>query len=113
MLQILHNPRCGKSRQCLAMIENSGKPFKIINYLKEPLTRNEIIVILKKLNCEPIELIRKKETIWIEKYHNKTLSVDEIINAMVEYPILIERPIAINKYKAFIARDLDVLSEII
>ena len=113
MLQILHNPRCGKSRQCLAKIENTGKPFEIINYLKEPLTHDEISILLKKLNSEPIELVRKKETIWVEKYQKKPLSPDEIIKAMVEHPILIERPIVINKDKAFIARDLDVFTEII
>ena len=110
MIQIFHNPRCGKSRNCLAFIENSGKSFEIITYLKNTPTYEELILILKKLNYKPIELVRQKEPIWIEKYKNKPLSDEEIIMAMIQNPILIERPIIINGDKAFVARDLEKFS---
>ena len=113
MIQIFHNSRCGKSRNCLAFIENSEKEFEIIKYLENPPTYEELTIILKKLNFKPLELVRQKEPIWIEKYKNKPMSNDEIIMAMVENPILIERPIVINGENAYIARDLDKISTLI
>lgn len=110
MIQLFHNPRCGKSRNCLAFIENSEKEFEIIKYLENPPTFEELTLILKKLNLKPIELVRQKEPIWIEKYKNKTLLDDEIIKAMIQNPILIERPIVINGDKAHIARDLETIN---
>lgn len=113
MIQLFHNSRCGKSRNCLAFIENSKKEFEIIKYLENPPTFEELILILKKLNFKPIELVRQKESIWIEKYKNKPLTDDEIINAMIENPILIERPIVINGDKAYIARDAETMKNLI
>lgn len=107
MIQILHNPRCGKSRNCLSFINNSKKEFEIIKYLENPPTFDELIIILKKLKYKPIELVRQKETIWIEKYKDLTMTDDQIVNAMMENPILIERPIVINEDKAFVVRDLE------
>ena len=113
MRQVFHNPRCGKSRNCLAFIENSEKEFEIIKYLENPPTFKELTLILKKLNFKPIELVRQKEPIWIEKYKNKSLTDDEIIIAMIENPILIERPIVIDGDKAYIARDAETMSKLI
>lgn len=113
MMQLFHNPRCGKSRNCLAFIENSEKEFEIIKYLENPPTFEELTLILKKLHFKPFELVRQKEPVWIEKYKNKTLTNDEIINAMIANPILIERPIVIDGDKAYIARDSDTLSGLI
>lgn len=110
MIQLFHNPRCGKSRNCLAFIENSKKEFEIIKYLENTPTYDELILILKKLNYKPIELVRQKEPIWVEKYKNKQMTDYEIIIAMIENPILIERPIVINGDKAFIVRDLEKIS---
>ena len=105
MIQIYHNPRCGKSRNCLAFIEESSQDFEIIPYLTETPTFEQLKTLLKQLNFEPIQLIRTKEKIWIENFKGKTLSNDEIINAMVENPILIERPIVVKDGKAIIGRD--------
>lgn len=105
MIQIYHNPRCGKSRNCLAFIEQSNQDFEIIPYLTETPTFEQLKTLLNQLNLEPIQLIRTKEKIWIENYKGKTLSNDEIINAMVENPILIERPIVVKDGKAIIGRD--------
>ena len=107
MIQIYHNQRCGKSRNCLAFIEDSGKEYQMIKYLEDNLSKEELTSLLKKLNIEPLELIRQKEKIWIENFMGKTLTDDEIIMAMVENPILIERPIIINGDKAIIGRDIE------
>ena len=107
MLQILHNPRCGKSRNCLLVLEESKVTFETINYLNTPPTAAELATLLQKLNLTPIELVRQKESIWTENFKGKTLSDNEIIQAMVENPILIERPIVVNGDKAIIGRDLE------
>ncbi|SHH11280.1 arsenate reductase (glutaredoxin) [Flavobacterium defluvii] len=107
MIQIYHNPRCGKSRNCLAFIENTKKEYQIIPYLTETPSFEELKALLKKLDLQPNELIRTKEKIWIENYKEKKLSEDETIQAMVDNPILIERPIVIKDGKAIIGRDLD------
>ncbi len=113
MIQIYHNSRCGKSRDCLVFLEKSGNKFEIINYLKEIPTFDELKLIIKKLNINPIELVRKKEKIWIDLFKNKILNDEEIIKAMIENPILIERPIVINGNQAIIARPLENIRKII
>jgi arsenate reductase len=101
-----HNPRCGKSRSCLALLEQSGQEYEIVKYLEQPPTVTEVVSLLQKLNKMPLELVRQKEKIWIEKFKNKPMTTDEIIQAMVSNPILIERPILIKKDKAIIGREL-------
>lgn len=104
MIQIYHNPRCGKSRNCLAFVIEKEAEIAIIKYLETPPSENEIKEVLQKLNFTPIQLVRTKESIWIENYKNKTLTDDAIIQAMAEHPILIERPIVIKGDKAIIGR---------
>lgn len=113
MLQVLHNPRCGKSRNCLAFLTQANQSFEIINYLQNPLSEDEIRVLLQKLDLKPIELVRQKETVWIENYKDKTLSDNEIIKALSENPILIERPIVIKNDKAIIGRAIENLEKFI
>jgi arsenate reductase len=113
MLQILHNPRCGKSRDCLAFIKESKCEFEIINYLVKPLSTDEIKTLIKKLNIKPIELVRQKEAIWIEHYKGKLLSDVDIIKAMTIHPIVIERPIIIKGNKAIIGREIKKLNDFI
>ncbi|MFT4903116.1 MAG: arsenate reductase [Thalassomonas sp.] len=103
-MKIYHNPKCSKSRQTLAIIEGETSSFEIIEYLKNPLSEEEIIVLLSKLNIKPVELVRTQETIWEENYKEKELTEIEIINAMVENPKLIERPIVVKNNKAIIGR---------
>ncbi|MDA6072636.1 arsenate reductase (glutaredoxin) [Flavobacterium sp. AC] len=110
MIQIYHNPRCGKSRNCLAFIQQTNQEYQIIPYLTETPTFNELKELLKKLNLEPLELVRIKEKIWIENYKGKELSNDQIIQAMIDNPILIERPIVVKDGKAIIGRDPDLVA---
>lgn len=104
MIRIYHNSRCGKSREALELLQNTGKKFEIREYLKDPLEEKEISGLLKKLNMAPIQLIRKNESIWKEGFMNKDLSDAELIRIMTENPKLIERPIVENETSAVVGR---------
>nr|WP_288832885.1 arsenate reductase (glutaredoxin) [uncultured Flavobacterium sp.] len=107
MIEVYHNPRCGKSRNCLAFLDNANQKYKIIKYLEEAPNYEELSALIEKLNLKPIELIRQKEKIWIDHFKNQQMTDEAIIKAMVENPILIERPIIIKGNKAIIAREAD------
>jgi len=113
MIQIYHNTRCSKSRCALELVEQSGQEFEVVKYLEDAPSAEVLKDIIKKLNIAPIELVRKGETIWKEQFKDKDLSDEEIINAMVANPILIERPIVINGDKAVIARPPESALEIL
>ena len=113
MIQIYHNSRCGKSRNCLAFVENSKKEFEVINYLINSPSFEELSDIIEKLNIKPIELVRQKEKIWIENFKEQNMNDEQIIQAMIFNPILIERPIVIMGNKAIIGRDLEKVAEFI
>lgn len=113
MIKIYHNRRCSKSRQGLAILEASGKDFETIKYLEDVLTAKELESIISKLGIKPMDLIRKNEAIWKSDFKGKTLSDKEIIEAMVNHPKLIERPIVVNGEKAVVGRPPESISEII
>lgn len=113
MIKIYHNNRCRKSRAGVELLENSGKDFEIVKYLEDVPTKSELKNIIKLLGISPIDLVRKNETIWKENFKGKDLSDDDIIQAMVDFPKLIERPIVINGNKAVIGRPTEKISEII
>jgi arsenate reductase len=113
MIQVYHNNRCGKSREALKLLESAGKEFQIINYLENPPTFEELEQLLVKLSYTPLGLVRQKESIWTERFKSKNLSNKEIINALVEYPILIERPILIFENKAIVARTPERVNDFI
>ena len=102
---IYHNPKCSKSRQTLALIEEQGISPTIIEYLKDVPTAATISDILNKLDMEPRELMRRKEVEYKENsLASDDLSRDQLIDAMVTYPRLIERPIVLSGDKAAIGR---------
>ena len=113
MITIYHNNRCSKSRAALEILENSGKKFKIINYLETVPNKSDLTNLIKLLNIQPIDLIRKGESIWKDKFKGKTLTNSQIINAMVKYPKLIERPIVIKGNKAVIGRPPELVIDLI
>ena len=113
MIKIYHNNRCRKSREGLQVLTESGKEFSIINYLENPPSYSELKNIIKMLGIKPIQLVRKNEVIWKDQYKNRDLTDDDIINAMVENPKLIERPIVINNDKAVIGRPSENIEKII
>ena len=113
MLTIYHNKRCSKSREGVCFFENLKIPFETIHYLEKSLTYTELETIIKKLKIKPIELVRVKERDWIENFKGKNLTDLEIIEAMLHYPKLIERPIVINGEKAVIARPTELIKSIL
>lgn len=113
MITIYHNNRCGKSRNALCILEESGKQFKTVEYLKDIPSVEELTAIIKKLKIKPHDLIRTKEAIYLDQFKGKTLSDEQWIEAMYLHPILIERPIIINGNKAVIARPPEKVNEIL
>jgi len=113
MFTIYHNKRCSKSREGVCFLENLNKPFETIHYMEKTLTYNELEMVIKKLKIKPIELIRVKEKVWIESFKGKTLTDKEIIEAMLQFPKLIERPIVIYGEKAIIARPTELIKSIL
>ncbi|KVV14982.1 ArsC/Spx/MgsR family protein [Flavobacterium sp. TAB 87] len=107
MIQIYHNPRCGKSRSCVTFLQEENKEFEVIPYLSNVPSAEELQQLLLKLNLSPLELVRTKEKIWIEKYKDQTLNDEQIIQALADNPILIERPIVVKDGIAIIGRDLE------
>ncbi|WP_045468881.1 arsenate reductase (glutaredoxin) [Sporocytophaga myxococcoides] len=105
MIQILHNPRCTKSRQALAILTESGENPEIIEYLKNPLTIEELQDIIAKLKIKPEDLVRKKEPLFVENYKGKSFTDKQWIKILSENPVLIERPILIKGNKAVIGRE--------
>ena len=113
MIKIYHNPRCTKSRQGLEVLENSGEQFEIVKYLENIPTKNELRKVLGYLNIPAENLVRKNEAIWKENYRGKNLSEEDILDAMIQYPKLIERPIVIKDNKAVIGRPTEKILSII
>jgi arsenate reductase len=113
-ITILHNPRCSKSRQTLNLLEDRGVQPEIVKYLDTPPSFDELKVIIEKLGINPRDLLRKGE----EEYKtlelkNPSLDDDDIIQAMVTHPKLIERPIVIQGNQARIGRPPESVLEII
>lgn len=113
-LTLYHNPRCSKSRQTLALLEERGLKPRIIRYLETPPNAETLNGLLKALGLEPRQLMRPGETPYQAlDLANPALSRGELINAMSAHPILIERPIVVANGKAAIGRPpenvLDIL----
>ncbi len=104
-ITIFHNSRCSKSRRTLELLNEKGFSPTIVEYLNHPPNAATIKSLLKKLDLKPRELMRPKETIFGElNLSDPGLSDDHLIDAMVEHPILIERPIVVFDEKAVIGR---------
>jgi arsenate reductase len=102
---IYHNPRCSKSRQTLSLLEPQGVKIDIIEYLNSPPDKQTLTDIIKKLGIAPRDLLRKKEDEYKQLgLDDITLDDEQIIDAMVQHPKLIERPIVIHRDKAALGR---------
>lgn len=113
MIKIYHNPRCSKSRCGLELLDNSGKDFEIVKYLDTPPNNEEVLQLLTLLKIAPIDLVRKNEAIWKENYKGKEMTEAQIVQAMVEFPKLIERPIVIKGNKAVIGRPIEKVVDLL
>ena len=111
---IFHNPNCGTSRNTLAIIKASGEEPEVVEYLKTPPTRDYLVELLAKMQISPRELLRSKEPINNELgLDNAEFSDDQIINAMIAHPILINRPIVVTDRGAALCRPSEHVFELL
>ena len=113
-VQIFHNPRCSKSRQTLALLQEQGLSPTVVEYLNATPNAEHLDEILKLLSLEPRDLMRTSETAYKESgADDDSLSRAQLIQKMIENPILIERPIVIANGKAAIGRPPETVLEIL
>lgn len=111
---IYHNPRCSKSRQALALLEESGVSHQVVRYLETPPTAAELDQLLTTLGLEPVEVMRTKDDLYKELgLAGKTLTREEGIRLLAEHPALLERPIVIRGDKAVVARPPERVQELL
>ncbi|NBB88453.1 MAG: arsenate reductase (glutaredoxin) [Bacteroidetes bacterium] len=103
-MEIWHNPRCKKSRETLQRLEEAGIEPTIRKYLETPPSERQLSQVMKMMNIKPTDLIRKQEKIFKENFKGKDFSDHEWITIMVNNPILIERPVVIDKNRAILGR---------
>lgn len=102
---IYHNPRCSKSRATLAILESHGEPFDIVKYLDTPPSKDTLQNVLALLELSPRDLMRKGESEYAENnLSDQSLTDEQLIDAMLQYPKLIERPIVVKNGRAAIGR---------
>ncbi|NVK57394.1 MAG: arsenate reductase (glutaredoxin) [Alteromonadaceae bacterium] len=114
-IKILHNPRCSKSRETLKLLEEKGIEADIVEYLKTPLTEQELRALFNKLDIDTVtQMMRVKEAEYKQAGLNAADTTDDQrFAAMVQYPKLIERPVVINGNKATIGRPPESVLEIV
>ena len=113
MYTIYHNPRCSKSRQTLAIMDEKNVDVKIIKYLEDPPTAEELEEISDKLAISPMDFIRKKESVFTELgLNNYSGSDSELCEIMSKNPKLIERPIVVKDNRAIIGRPPENVKEL-
>jgi len=113
-ITIYHNPQCGTSRNVLAMIRNSGEEPRIVEYLKTPPTRDELVDLLRRMGITPRELLRRRGTPYDELgLDDPALTDDALIDHMVRQPILINRPIVVTPLGVRLCRPSEAVLEIL
>ena len=113
-LRIFHNPKCSKSRATLELLRSRGLAPEIIEYLIHPPSASELSSILGMLRMQPRELMRKKEAAYqASGSGDSSLNDKALIQAMIEHPILIERPIVVSNGRAAIGRPPEAVLEIL
>ncbi len=104
MIKVLHNPFCSKSNCVLELLKEEQVPFESLDYQKNPLDKEGLTTLLLHLGLTAEELIRKNETLFLEKFEGKQYSEEQWVEIMVQYPVLIQRPVLIDGDKAIIGR---------
>jgi len=113
MITIWHNPKCSKSREALNLLEEKVEVFETVNYLETVPSRDEIVKLLRMLGIGARELMRTKEDIYKELGLDQIEDESKLIDALVQHPKLIERPIVIDGNKAIIGRPVEKVIEFI
>ncbi|MDG4603453.1 MAG: arsenate reductase (glutaredoxin) [Defluviicoccus sp.] len=113
-ITIYHNPACGTSRNVLAMIRNSGEEPLVIEYLKTPPSRAELVDLIARAGISPRALLRRKGTPYDElSLDNPALTDDQLIDAMIAHPILINRPLVVTPLGVRLCRPSEVVLDIL
>lgn len=112
-LTIYHNPRCGKSRSALALLQERKVPLRVVEYLKEPPSRDELVVLRRKLGLAPGEWVRKNEAEYRAAHLDADSPEEKILDAMAAHPILIERPIVVRGKRAVVGRPPERVLELL
>jgi arsenate reductase (glutaredoxin) len=109
---IYHNPRCNTSRKTLDLLRDSGIEPEVVQYLKTPPSRAELVTMIKDAGIDVRTAVRKREALY-DELGLADASDDELLDAMVEHPILIERPFVVTPKGTRLARPIDAVREIL
>jgi arsenate reductase (glutaredoxin) len=113
-ITIYHNPACGTSRNVLAMIRNSGEEPRVIEYLKTPPSREELVDLIARMGITPRQLLRRKGTPYDALgLDDPKLTDDRLIDLMIEQPILINRPIVVSPLGVKLCRPSETVLDIL
>ncbi len=113
-ITIYHNPACGTSRNTLAMIRQSGEKPEVIEYLKTPPSRETLVELIKRMGIDPRELLRQKGTPYAElDLGNPKWTDDQLIDFMMQHPILINRPIVVTPLGVKLCRPSEAVLDIL
>lgn len=113
-ITIYHNPKCGTSRNTLALIRNTGEEPVVIEYLQDPPSREKLLELITGMNLTPRELLRKKGTPYEElQLDDSKWSDDELIGFMISHPILINRPIVVTPAGTRLCRPSELVLDIL
>jgi len=112
-IKIYHNPRCSKSRNTLALLEEQGVEAEVVKYLETPPSKEKLKELLKMLGLSARELMRTKEEVYKELGLKDVTDEEALIEAMVANPKLIERPIVVKDGKAVIGRPIENVVELL
>jgi arsenate reductase len=109
----LHNPRCSKSRAALELVHDSGVELPVREYLRDPLSVDELQQIVTMLGVRPIDIIRRGESQYAALGLSDATPDDDVLRAMAEHPILIERPIVVRGGRAVVGRPPESVKRIL
>lgn len=113
MITIYHNPKCRKSRAGLEYLKEKGLDFTLVEYLKNPISREVLKDILMKMNMRPQELLRTQEDVYKSDFAGKQFNDEEWIDILLEYPRLIRRPIVVKGYRAIVAEPPEEIDKLL
>jgi len=113
MITIYHNPKCRKSRAGLQYLQDKGLEYTVVEYLKTPLSREQLKDLLMKLNMHPSDIVRAQEDEFKEKLKGKTFTDEEWITILLENPKLIQRPIVVKNHKAVVGQPVEEIDRLL
>lgn len=112
-VRIYHNARCSKSRSACALVAEAGIQAEVVEYLKTPPTREELMDLLSRLGMQPSQLLRRGEEVFKAEYAGRELSEADCLEALLRHPVLMERPIVVRGTRAVVARPPERVLELL